>query len=69
MLGTHSFSNLIHQRKNIIQNKCQLGNTKLNNNNKDIKPNIIFNFEVIVTTQFSMFHNLFSLFLTHRLFI
>ena len=43
MLGAHSFSNPIHQRKNIIQNKCQLGNTKLNNNNNndDIKPNII----------------------------
>ena len=44
MLGAHSFSNPIHQRKNIIQNKCQLGNTKLKkkkNNNEDIKPNII----------------------------
>ena len=41
MLGKHSFSHLMHQRKNGIQNKCQFRNTKLKkNNNDDIKPNI-----------------------------
>ena len=29
MLETHSFSNPILQRKSVIQNKCQLGNTNL----------------------------------------
>ena len=29
MLGKHSFSHPMHQRKNGIQNKCQFRNTKL----------------------------------------
>ena len=41
MLETHSFSNPILQRKSVIQNKCQLGNTNLKIKKKkvDIKPN------------------------------
>ena len=29
MLGKHSFTHPMHQRKNGIQNKCQFRNTKL----------------------------------------
>ena len=41
MLGKHSFTHPMHQRKNGIQNKCQFRNTKLKIKKKTNNANLM----------------------------